>query len=137
MDGGLTLDRKQTALDFHSKNFNCAQSVFAAFADDLGIDKKTALKISSCFGGGMRCGEVCGAVTGALMALGLKYGTGADYDLNNKKLTGKIAAKFINKFRENKGTILCRELLNSKEHADVCESAITDAVEIAEKMICG
>ena len=97
------MDRKQIALDCHSKNFNCAQSVFFAFAEDVGIEKEIALKVAACFGGGMRCGEVCGAVTGALMALGLKYGSSTDYDLDNKQITSKKAVEFINKFKEKKG----------------------------------
>ena len=57
------------------KGYNCSQSVFAAFCDETGLDMETALKIASSFGGGMgRLREVCGAVTGMFMVVGMKYG---------------------------------------------------------------
>ena len=142
------MDKKQDALDAFSKKFNCAQSVFSAFARDVGIDRETALKVSACFGGGMRCGEVCGAVTGALMAIGMKYGSSTENDSDNKQLTSTKALEFINKFKEKNGTALCRELLKfdisspdeMKEikqkglFATVCPKAIESAVEILEEV---
>lgn len=108
------MDRKQAALDANRKMFNCAQSVFYAFAVDVGIDKETALKVSACFGGGMKCGEVCGAVTGSLMALGMKYGTFTENDIAGKQLSGKIAIEFMKKFKQRNPSILCRELTGLK-----------------------
>lgn len=133
------MDKKQIALEYHNKCFNCAQSVFAALCEDVGVDRKEALKISACFGGGMRSGEVCGAVTGALMAIGMKYGSSLDNDMENKKFVGKKTLEFIQKFKEKHSTILCRELLsniNSQTSAkEICPNFITFAVEIAEDMI--
>ena len=68
------MDHKEKALNYFSLELHCSQSVLAAFAEECGITEEQALKLGSCFGGGMRKGEVCGAVTGALMALGLLYG---------------------------------------------------------------
>ena len=68
------MDHKEKALNYFSQKLHCSQAVLAAFADECGITEEQALKLGSCFGGGMRKGEVCGAVTGALMALGLLYG---------------------------------------------------------------
>lgn len=62
------------AEEYFCNNFNCSQAVFTGFATELGLDEKLALKISTQFGGGARKGEMCGAVSGALMVLGLKYG---------------------------------------------------------------
>jgi C_GCAxxG_C_C family probable redox protein len=142
------MDKKQIALDAMSKKFNCAQSVFAALSDDVGADRETALKTAACFGGGIRCGEVCGAVTGALMALGMKYGSCMDDDLVGKQFVGQKTLEYIKKFKEKHGTILCRELLKydtgkpdemkkaiQKGHATVCTKAVCDAVEIVEEMI--
>ena len=144
----MTMDKKQIALDAMSKKFNCAQSVFVALSDDAGTSRDTALKTAACFGGGMRCGEVCGAVTGALMALGMEYGSCKENDLEGKKFAGQKTLEFLKKFKEENGTILCRELLKydagnpvkmkeaiQKGHADVCTKAVCDAVEIAEGML--
>lgn len=134
------MDKKQIALETHGKGFNCAQSVFAAVCEDVGVDRKEALKMSACFGGGMRCGEVCGAITGALMAIGMKYGSVKDYDLDNKKLVGVKTLEFINKFKGKYDTVLCRELLEKSDkqtgspHA-ICTKLITDAVALTEEMI--
>ena len=73
--------RVEIALELFNEGYNCAQAVFAAFADKYGIDKDTAMKLSSSFGGGMgRMREVCGAVSGMFMVAGLETGAvdGAD-----------------------------------------------------------
>ena len=129
------MDRKQITIN-NFKKLNCAQSVFLTFAEDVGIDKKTALKMSACFGGGMKCGEVCGAVTGALMVLGMKYGSGDENDIESKRLTGQKATEFIKRFKEKNETLLCREILKNGAHGGTsCEKAITDATEILEDML--
>lgn len=142
------MEKKQLALEAHHKHFNCAQSVFYAFAEDVSVDKETALKTAACFGGGMRCGEVCGAVTGALMAIGLKYGSSEENDLIGKESVYEKSAVFMKKFKESNGSILCRDLLrcnmgNPDERKQVvqkglnitvCEKAILNAVEILEEI---
>jgi len=89
--------------------YACSQSVLSTLAPDLGLDEETALKIASAFGGGMvRQGEVCGAVTGALMSLGLKFGsTSAD----NEEAIRNTSQELMHRFEEEKGSLLCRELL--------------------------
>ena len=64
----------EDAVNLFENGYMCSQAVFAAFSEDYGLSREQALKIGACFGSGMRKGEVCGACTGALMALGLKYG---------------------------------------------------------------
>lgn len=61
------------------EGFNCSQIVLSSFAEDLGLDSEMANKVATCFGGGMGSGDTCGAVTGALMVLGLKYGNYLPY----------------------------------------------------------
>ena len=68
------MNSKTDLVDEQFSKFNCAQTVFCIFADDLGLDEKTALKIASGFGGGMACAETCGAVTGSYMVIGMKHG---------------------------------------------------------------
>lgn len=129
------MDKKKSALEIHEKGFNCAQAVFAALCEDVGVKREEALKIAACFGGGMKCGEVCGAVTGALMALGVKYGSTKDYDFENKKFIGTKTLEFINRFKEKNGAVLCRELLENNDRTEICPKLISCAVETAEKMI--
>ncbi len=69
------MNQSERAIAYFKEGFNCSQAVFAAFAPQSGLEREMALRIAGTFGGGMgRLGEVCGAVTGALMALGLQYG---------------------------------------------------------------
>ena len=94
---------------------NCAQAVIVAFSDVTGLDEKTAARISSTFGGGMgRMREVCGAVSGMLMVLGLLYGyeEPGEKDSNKKQLY-KDVQDLAGKFREEVGSIICRDILKN------------------------
>jgi C_GCAxxG_C_C family probable redox protein len=102
----------EDALSNFRDDFNCAQSVFGAFASHYGLDIDKAFKISSGFGGGMgRSGRTCGAVTGAYMVIGLKYGMGLDKDRVAKNKTYQIVNDFSNKFQEKNGSMICRDIL--------------------------
>jgi C_GCAxxG_C_C family probable redox protein len=71
----MTSGKKEKTIDAFRKGFNCSQAVLSSFSPDLGLEKETALKIACGFGAGMaKLQETCGAVTGAVMVLGLKYG---------------------------------------------------------------
>ena len=88
MDEDLTNDPIQTANDRFAQGFSCSQSIFSAFVLQLGLSTETALKLSSPFGAGMaRQGQVCGALTGALMVLGLQQG---NVDPEGKEKTYQI-----------------------------------------------
>jgi len=92
--------------------FDCAQTVFSHFAEELGLDEELALKIASGFGGGMHKGDMCGTVTGGLMALGLKYGFCEPGDTVGKEIMNKKAMEFERRVQEaNNGCLLCREML--------------------------
>ncbi len=85
--------------------FNCAQSVFLAYAEDFGLDRETAAKISCGLGGGVgRMREVCGAVTGASLVLGLRHG-------EDKAVVYPHVQEFCRRFKEEVGSIVCHELL--------------------------
>ncbi len=99
---------------------NCSQAVFLAFADKYGIDKDTALKIASSFGGGMgRSREVCGALSGMLMVCGMETGSADIKNTYQKAENYRVARELMDAFREENGSIYCRELLglaqNTKE----------------------
>ena len=94
---------------------NCAQAVFLAFEDVTGIDRKVAAKLSSPFGGGIgRMREVCGAVSGMMMVLGVLYGYDdtVEDDAQKKQLYKDVQA-LAGSFREECGSIICREILKN------------------------
>lgn len=102
----------EQAKELFKQGYNCSQAVFAAFCDETGMDFETALKIASSFGGGMgRLREVCGAVSGAFMVLGMKYGSTDPSDKTSKKRHYKLIQDFAKDFENENGSIICRELL--------------------------
>jgi C_GCAxxG_C_C family probable redox protein len=106
------MNRVETAVSRFARGFNCSQAVFSAYAESLGLEEKTALKIAAGFGGGMgRMAETCGAVTGALMALGLKYG-GATPDPQAKETAYQRVREFAARFKASHGSLACRDLLD-------------------------
>jgi len=90
---------------------NCSQAVLEAYGPKYGLSIDDCHRISSGFGGGMRCGEVCGAVTGAYMVLGLKYGPQKEGDVSKETVNSKII-EFTGKFEKRHGSIRCKELLD-------------------------
>lgn len=138
------------ALASFAGGFNCAQSVFATFGPSLGMDREDCLRIAGTFGGGMgRMGEACGAVTGALMAIGLQYGQTDVTDKAGKDRCYALVREFITRFRARNGTINCTELLGfdlgtpegaqaAKEtsiHTTVCPKFVGDAAEILAELL--
>ncbi len=102
---------EEKAVEYYSHNFNCAQGVFTAYATEHGIDEKLALRLAANFGGGARKGEMCGAVSGALMVLGLLYGHSESSDTETKANAYAMAEKYMNGFIKENGSVVCRELL--------------------------
>ncbi len=110
--------RVDTALELFAEGYNCAQAVFAAFADKYGIDRDTALKLSSSFGGGMgRMREVCGAASGMFMVIGLETGATDGDDKDTKAANYKKVRELAEKFKEQTGSLICRELLGLDKNA--------------------
>ena len=98
------------------KGYNCSQSVIGAFCDDLGFDFNTAMRLSSSFGGGMGgLREVCGALSGAFMVIGLKHGYSTPDNPNDKAELYKKVKLVAAAFKEKHGTIICRELLEAQK----------------------
>jgi len=108
-----------TAKELFERGYNCAQSVFAAFCDETGLDMDEALRLSSSFGGGMgRLREVCGAVTAIFMIAGLKFGYADPLDKEAKAEHYRLIQSLANEFKEKNGSFICRELLGLPEGAD-------------------
>lgn len=104
------------------KHFNCCQAVLVSFAEDIGLTEEQAYGLGANFGSGMRCGSVCGTLTGALMVLGMK---GCD--------EGQSAA-FLRQFREKHGEINCAALLKKSHDAGIprkehCDGLVFEVVE--------
>ena len=143
------MNKTEKALSLFSNNFNCSQAVFTAFASDFGIDEKTALMLGTSFGGGARNGEICGAVSGALLVLGLKYGHYDAEDNEQKSRAYEIAVDYTKRFKEKNGSIVCRDLLGYdltvpedkvfiKEKnlfKTVCPEMVKSAVSILEEVL--
>lgn len=130
------------AVQLFDQGYMCSQAVFAAFSEKYNLSKEQALKIGACFGSGMRKGEVCGACTGALMVLGLKYG-------ENKQKSNEVCEKFLDEFKNENGSIICRDLLGcdigteegvkyAKENnlfKDLCPKMVESAAKIVNEII--
>jgi C_GCAxxG_C_C family probable redox protein len=144
------MEPEQKAIRYHDAGCNCAQAVFASFADQFGIPLPQALKLAAAFGGGMgRQGEVCGAVTGALIVLGLTYGASTPTDRESKLLAYRKTSEFMEEFRRRNGEIRCRALLGvdisteagwqqareTERFKIVCTPLIESAVTILREMI--
>lgn len=144
------MNRPDQAIECFKQTFNCAQAVLLAFAPEMGLDRGSALRVAGAFGGGMaRMGETCGAVTGAFMAIGLKYGKTKSDDYQARVKTYEAARDFAERFRKNNGSILCRELLGcdigtpeglkTAREKDlfhtVCPKYVKDAAHILEGLL--
>jgi C_GCAxxG_C_C family probable redox protein len=109
-------EKTDAVKDLFSQGYNCAQAVLGAFCKELNIDKETALKISSPFGGGMGGQrEVCGALSAMLMIIGLKYGYASAKKPEEKKKLYALVKELTDKFKAENGSIICGELTGSKE----------------------
>jgi C_GCAxxG_C_C family probable redox protein len=140
--------KSEVALEKFIEGYNCAQSVFYCFCDDLQFDKNTALKLACGFGAGMgRKQEVCGAVTGGIIILGAKYGRGENSDRTATELTYKKTREFMDRFAAKHGTFICRQLLGGCELTTedgqkrykendlfnkVCKPCVQSVIEILE-----
>jgi C_GCAxxG_C_C family probable redox protein len=141
------------AKQYHERGYGCGQAVLASFAQDYGLSEELALRISTGFGSGMgRMCEVCGALTGAFMVIGLKYGKvipdGTRYGTDTET-TYRLVAELANRFRERNGSIICRDLIghdlsDPNERAKVvqmglfkttCGKCIQDAVELLDEIL--
>jgi len=146
-------EKTERAKQHHEQGYGCAQAVLTAFAGDFGLEERLALRLATGFGSGMgRMCEVCGALTGAFMVIGLKYGKensdGTRYGTETET-TYRLVADLAEKFQEKNGSIYCRELIGHNlmdpaERAKVvelglfkttCRKCILDAVELLEETL--
>ena len=141
--------KSEEAVERFKNGFNCSQAVLGSFSEQFGLDCDKASKVATGFGGGMRMGGTCGAVTGAFMVLGLKYGNSMAKDKEGKAKTYNKIEEYTNRYKSRRNTVACRELLGCdistpegmKEAKDkglfssICPRIVQDAAEILEEML--
>ncbi len=144
------MTHKEKAFELLKKKYHCSQALLGAFAGDFGLDLKTAFKISTCFGGGMRQGTTCGCITGGLMVLGLAFGFDDPQDKELETYGNRKTEEYIRTFRERmQEEIDCRDILGKdisrpEEMAVIrqeglilkkCPRVIYTSIEILEQML--
>lgn len=144
------MTHKEKAIELLKKKYHCSQALLGAFAGDFGLDLKTAFRISTCFGGGMRQGTTCGCITGGLLVLGLAFGFTDPQDKELETYGNRKTEEYIRTFRERmQGDVFCRDILGKdvsipEEMAIVrqeglimqkCPRAFFVSIEILEKML--
>ncbi|MHA1525954.1 MAG: C-GCAxxG-C-C family protein [Promethearchaeota archaeon] len=140
----------ENAISLFKKGFRCSQAILSTYATQFGLDQELALRLASPFGGGMgSLGNTCGAVTGAIMVLGLKYGHSKVGELKKKEKANQITKDFVEKFKSRNGSIMCKELLNcdistpegrnkaieEKLFIEICPNLVRDSAEILEELL--
>lgn len=140
------MSKSNEAVELFNQGYNCSQAVFSVYSDELGIDKKIALKIAHGFGAGMgKLQEVCGAVTGAFMVLSLKYGSAAANDTVEKERIYGLIREFAHRFEKRNKTIICKKILEADLINDdraatthkvkaICPEMIKNAIEILAEL---
>jgi C_GCAxxG_C_C family probable redox protein len=142
--------RAGDAVAAFSKGASCSMAVFSAYAPDLGLDGETAARIASPFGGGMaRTGEICGAISGALMVIGLTQKPEDIRDAPSREKVYALSRRFIGEFAARNGSVMCTELIGydlsrddqyaeareKKVFATRCPKLLKDAAEILERLL--
>ena len=142
--------KSDCAVACFNNGYNCAQAVFSTYCEQLGLDETNALKIAGSFGGGMgHIGETCGAVTGAIMLIGLKHGKVQKDDNEAKEITYNIVQEYTKRFKAMNGSVKCTDLLGhdistsdglvAAREANlwntVCSKLVKDSALIVEELL--
>ncbi len=139
----------ERAKAIYKEGFSCAPAVLAAYCEQFGLQRDKALKIATGFGGGMHLDQTCGAVTGAIMVIGLKYGKTRADDNKAKEKTFEVSKRLADKFKARYGSIECKALLGCdittpeglKEARDkklfttICAEYVATAAEILDEIL--
>jgi C_GCAxxG_C_C family probable redox protein len=138
------------AVKHFNDGLNCCQAILLTYGGLLGLARESALRLGTGFGGGLaRHAEVCGAVTGAVMVISIKYGMTRKNDDDAKEKTYELVGEFIKKFREKHDTIVCRDLLGcdistekghkkakkDEKFKKICPEFVKTAAEILEEIL--
>lgn len=127
------MTKEEIAKQYYSEGCNCCQAVVRAFSDEAGIDEKFLLRLASSFGGGMgRLGEVCGAVSGMFMILGLMRGYDADVSGSEKNAHYDLIYEAGVAFRKKYGSLLCRDLKSDTGRQISCGELVACAAAMTK-----
>ncbi len=119
------MSRADRAEELFRSGYNCSQSVFAAFADVVGMTTEEAAKLASPFGAGFgKMREVCGAVSGMTLVAGYICGYDDPSDYEGKKALYALIQRMCGEFEAKEGTLICRELLGLAKGEDLSEPSI-------------
>ena len=107
------MNRYEQAVAYHHKGFNCCQSVLAAYSDLTGLSQQASFDMGGGFGAGAQTGELCGAITGAILTLGMLTPVDPQDPVGSKRRTGALAKEFQKRFQEKFGDLRCKPLLKA------------------------
>lgn len=129
-----------------ASGFNCSTSVFTSFCEDYDVDVETAARVACGFGGGCAIGEICGAASGGIMVIGLKFGQESLENQGAKANCHAHVVQFLEKFKEKNSTVVCGELLGCDptteegqaiylaKRGTVCPPLVRGSAEILEEL---
>ena len=131
------------------QRMHCSQQVLMEWSEELGYDREEAARIAAPFGGGMFRGDTCGAVGGAMIAIGMKYGNSTLGDTDKDDAMQSKVKEFQEKFIARNGSPMCRDLIGydfakpeerakafaSGKLADICPKLVQDALEILDEIM--
>ena len=123
---------RDEAVRLHGEGLNCAQCVLCACGKYTGMDRKSSLAVACGFGGGVRCGEICGAISGAVMAIGASASSAGEGDREAMARVASLTKRCTGAFREKYGVVRCLDL---KRAGVSCDELIAFGAETAEKLI--
>lgn len=129
--------------------YNCSQALLMVHGPEYGLDRGLAMRLSTALGIGCSRGEQCGAVTGALLVIGLKNGGGGPDGAEDKAFTYHLSREFVRRFMARRGTVICRDMLgvdpstpeglrqarSEARFTSICHGVITDAAEILQEVL--
>jgi C_GCAxxG_C_C family probable redox protein len=146
------MTKEDDALASFMGGFTCSSAIFSTFSKEMGLDPSVAKKVACGFGAGIsKTGNICGAVSGAVLVIGLKYGKESTDDTEATDRTRALVREFIKEFTEKNGSVNCTELLGFNLHdpgeytqaresglfISKCPELVRDAVIILEKLLPG
>lgn len=144
-------DSAALAVETFRDGINCTQAILSVWGARHGLDRETALRIGGAFGSGMNMGETCGAVTGALMVVGLRHAKVSKAGFLSRDQTERETLEFLERFKARNGTVVCKELIGcdlgtpagratarrDRSFKTRCPKFVRDAAEILEEMSGG
>jgi C_GCAxxG_C_C family probable redox protein len=144
------MNKPEIVSEYMKKGYNCAQSVIKAYAGDVGMNEEDGVKMASVLGGGIgRTGHICGAVSGAALVIGMKFGSTDNTDKHSRDKAYQKANELLEKFSAQNKSVLCKDLLgydiSTKEGlkqaresgvmVQKCPALVSSAAKILESII--